>query len=124
MPSPYPYGPLDMWGPNPRTALVGDSDYRPLRAPVTARDRSLATARRVSARYMPLDLPAPVVACGECGAATVGPLVSDVDGSAAYVCSVHGSVPVGDAVVPLTADAVTPGMRCVDGQWFYSARWL
>jgi hypothetical protein len=28
------------------------------------------------------------------------------------------------APVSPTADEIRPGMRCVDGQWFYSARWL
>lgn len=27
-------------------------------------------------------------------------------------------------VAPLELCDVRPGMRCVDGQWFYSARWL
>lgn len=70
----------DPW--NPATyrlaALVGESDYRPLRAPAPRDD----------------DWPVDVA-------------------------------PVGDADAgPLERCAITPGMRCIDGTWYYSARWL
>jgi hypothetical protein len=32
--------------------------------------------------------------------------------------------PITTVDAPLTRDDVVPGMRMVDGRWFYSARWL
>jgi hypothetical protein len=144
MPSPYPYGPLDVWGPNPRAALVGESDYLPLRAPLAptlAERRAELEGRRIAAlgrleARAPLDIPhasdayypaTPVGAsetCEDCGET----IPSESSWLGDYGCPVcyPDSAPVGDSdTAPLERADVVPGMRRLsDGRWYYSARWL